>query len=89
MIQGPRHAGDVDDSGKLELTEKRTTHTSDLAGFSPAGVAAMNAAVHQETISDASVARPTVPGGWRAITRDPGNRCQDLAHRRARAALPH
>ena len=32
--------GGVDDSGELELTEKRTAHTCDRAGVSPAGVAA-------------------------------------------------
>jgi hypothetical protein len=32
--------GGVDDSGELGLTEKRTAHTCDRAGFSPARVAA-------------------------------------------------
>src|SRR5450755_594889 len=56
--------GGVDDSGELELTEKRTAHTCDRASFSPAGVAASLPAICHNPTSG-----PLVPpgrlGSWR------------------------
>jgi hypothetical protein len=56
--------GGVNDSGELELTEKRTAHTCDRAGSSPAGVAAMLPTVGTNTTSG-----PLVPPGGRARAR--------------------